>query len=159
MRRILAVFALTLLAVSSGVQAQELRLDGLAGGKLGESELAKGSHVIVFWASWSPRGRDVVDRVNTIAERWKGNARVLTVNFQEDPAAVRAFLNGKAALQAEVFMDRDGELSKKYRVNSAPWLVILEGGRMSLSEKLPTDPNPAIARVLCSEGDRACLGT
>lgn len=148
MRKTLAVLALALLALSAGAQAQELRLPGLGGGQLAEGDLAKGTHVIVFWTSWAPRGRDVVDRVNSLAERWGGRARVLTVNFQEDESAVRAFLDGKAKLDAEVFMDRKGELSKKYRVNSAPWLLILKDGRTSFSEKLPQDPDAVVAQVL-----------
>lgn len=148
MRKIFAVLALLCLALASGAQAQELRLPGLGGGQLTEGDLGKGTHVIVFWTSWAPRGRNVVDRVNSLSQRWSARARVLTVNFQEEESAVRAFLDGKAKLEAKVYLDRDGALSKKYRVNSAPWLLILKDGRTSFSEKLPNDPNPVIAQVL-----------
>jgi len=147
-RKTLVLIGLALLVFAAGVRGQELRLPGLGGGQLSESELAKGTHVIVFWTSWAPRGRDVVDRVNSLVGSWGGKARVLTVNFQEDEGAVKAFLAGKAQLQAKVFLDRDGELSKKYRVNSAPWLLILKDGRTSFSEKLPNDPDAVIAQIL-----------
>jgi len=147
-RKISLVFVLVLMLLSSGAMAQEVRLPGLGGGQLAESDLAKGTHVIVFWTSWAPRGRDVVDRVNGLVESWSGRARISTVNFQEDESAVRAFLDGKAKLEAKIFLDRDGELSKKYRVNSAPWLLILKDGRTSFSEKLPRNPDPVIAQVL-----------
>lgn len=148
MRKICLVAALAWLLLVPGTQAQELQLPGLDGGQLSESDLTKGTHVIVFWTSWAPRGRDVVDRVNSLSAQWSGRARVLTVNFQEDESAVRSFLAGKAKLDAKVFLDRDGELSKKYRVNSAPWLLILKDGRTSFSEKLPSNPDAVIAEVL-----------
>ena len=141
---ILALFV----AVPSAAQGPELSLPGLEGGTLSEAELSQCTHIIVFWVSWAPRGRDVVERVNELVDRWARRARVLTINFQEDESAVRGFLSGKANLEAEVFLDHDGELSKKYRVNSAPWLLILKDGRTSFSERLPTDPNPVIDQIL-----------
>jgi len=143
---ILAVALLSLAAATVG--AQELKLPGLDGGQLSESDLAQGTHLIVFWTSWAPRGRDVVDRVNALVKKWGGKAQVETVNFQEDEGAVRTFLEGKAKLDAKVYLDRNGELSKKHRVNSAPWLLILKDGRTSFSEKLPTDADPVIAQIL-----------
>ena len=63
---------------------------------------------------------------------------------------VRAFLSDKPALKAAVFLDEDGELSKRHHVNSAPWLLILKDGRTSFSEKLPRDPHAVVAQVLGS---------
>lgn len=146
-RNLLVALAL-LLAVPVAAQRPELSLPGLGGARLSEGELSQGTHIIVFWVSWAPRGRDVVERVNGLAERWGSRARVITVNFQEDESAVRAFLRGKPDLKAEVFLDRDGELSKKHRVNSAPWLLILKDGRTSFSERLPPDPHPVIEQIL-----------
>jgi ABC-type glycerol-3-phosphate transport system substrate-binding protein len=142
------IVAVALLGLAAVASAQELKLPGLDGGQLSESDLAQGTHVIVFWTSWAPRGRDVVDRVNSLVEKWGGKAQVQTVNFQEDESVVRTFLQGKAKLDAKVYLDRNGELSKKHRVNSAPWLLILKDGRTSFSEKLPADPDPVIAQVL-----------
>jgi hypothetical protein len=144
---LLAIVAL-LVAVPLVAQGAELSLPGLGGGRLAEAELAQGTHIIVFWVSWAPRGRDVVDRVNELVERWGAQARVITVNFQEDERAVREFLSGKSDLEAEVFLDHDGELSKKYRVNSAPWLLILKDGRTSFSERLPAAPHSVIEQIL-----------
>ena len=144
---LLAALAL-LLAVPAAAQSPELSLPGLGGSRLSEGDLAQGTHIIVFWVSWAPRGRDIVDRVNKLVERWGRRARVITVNFQEDESAVREFLRGKPTLEAEVFFDRDGELSKKHRVNSAPWLLILKDGRTSFSERLPADPHPVVEQIL-----------
>ncbi len=145
--RLFSAIALLLALPASG-QAQELELPGLGGGRLSESELSQGTHIIVFWTSWAPRGRDVVERANELEERWGSRARVSTINFQEDEGAVSAFLRDKVALRVDVFLDRDGDLSKKYRVNSAPWLLILKDGRTSFSEKLPANPDPVVAQIL-----------
>lgn len=153
MRRLCWLFAALMvlampLAGPATAQGPELRLPGLNGGELSEGELAQGTHIIVFWTSWAPRGRDIVERVNALVDRWGDRGRVVTINFQEEPAAVRDFLAGKPALKAKVFLDRDGDLSKKHRVNSAPWLLILKDGRASFSEKLPSDPDAVVAQVL-----------
>lgn len=135
--------ALCLLAWPAGVALAQgdLRLQGLGGGELAESSFQQGAHVVIFWTSWSPRGRDIVQRVNAIASGWGDRARVITVNFQEDAADVRAFLQGQERLRAPVFLDTDGALSKKYHVNSAPWLLVIKDGRTAFSEKLPQDPS------------------
>jgi hypothetical protein len=152
MRRIVALVAVAVALIVGTALAQgaELRLPGLDRGELTEGELSKGTHIVVFWTSWAPRGRDVVDRVNGLVERWGGRASVVTINFQEDESAVRAFLSDKPALKAAVFLDEDGELSKRHHVNSAPWLLILKDGRTSFSEKLPRDPHAVVAQVLGS---------
>ncbi|MGH9465150.1 MAG: TlpA family protein disulfide reductase [Thermoanaerobaculia bacterium] len=138
---------LLLLATAAALPAQqaELRLPGLSGGALTDAELARGSHIVVFWTTWSPRGRDIVARVNELVDGF--GERVVTVNFQEDAADVRSFLAGKN-LRAPVYLDSTGALSKKYRVNSAPWLVLLQDGRLAYSESLPAEAAAVIRRAL-----------
>jgi len=152
MRRVIPLsIALTLtlaLVIPASGEAQQLRLPALDGGEITEAELGRGTHLIVFWTTWAPRGRDVVDRVNTLVESWGGQASVHTVNFQEDEAAVRGFLRGQAALKAKVYLDGNGDFSKKHRVNGAPWLLILKDGRTSFSEKLPDSPDAVISQIL-----------
>lgn len=146
MTRRLAPWLLLLVATAAILPAQaELRLSGLGGGELSEAELSRGSHIVVFWTTWSPRGRDIAERVNALVDGF-GN-RVVTVNFQEDAAAVRSFLAGKS-LRAPVYLDTSGALSKKYRVNSAPWLLLLQDGRVVYSENLPADAEAVIRRTL-----------
>lgn len=146
MTKRLALWLLLLVATAAVLPAQgELRLSGLSGGELTDAELERGSHIVVFWTTWSPRGRDIVERVNGLVDGF-GN-RVVTVNFQEDAADVRSFLAGKN-LRASVYLDTSGALSKKYHVNSAPWLVLLEDGRVVYSENLPADADAVIRRTL-----------
>jgi thiol-disulfide isomerase/thioredoxin len=127
--------------------AEDFVLQGLRGGRLVESDLAQGTTIFVVWASWSPKSRGVVERVNAISNRWGGKARVATVNFQENRQAVEQFLAGKG-LSAEVFLDESGAFSKKYSVATLPGLLVVKDGKIVYRGKLPDDPDPVIANLL-----------
>lgn len=127
--------------------AQDFRLQGLRGERLGETDLAQGTTIVVVWASWSPRSRDIVERVNPIAQRWGGRARVVTVTYQEERPAVEGFLAGKS-LGTTVFLDPDGAFSKKYAVTTLPGLVIIRDGQVVYRGRLPEDPDRVIADFL-----------
>jgi len=127
--------------------APGLHLRGLKGEQLADADLSRGATIIVVWASWSPRSRDIVDRVNPLAERWGGQARVLTVNFQEDAPAVQDFLAGKN-LAPPVFLDSDGAFSKRYAIATLPGLLVLKDGKAVYRGKLPDDPDRVITEAL-----------
>lgn len=143
----LAVALLGLVASVLPVGAQDLQLAGLRGEQLREADLAQGSTIVVVWASWSPRGRDIVERVNAIAQRWGGQARVITVNFQEDRGAVEQFLAGKN-LAVPVFLDTDGAFAKKNAVTNLPGLLIVRDGAVAFRGKLPEDVDTTIGNSL-----------
>ena len=146
MKPLLAVLALALLLAGSAA-AQDVRLSCLRGETLSEADLAKGVTILVVWASWSPRSRDIVERVTPIAARWSGQARVLTVNFQEDRSAVDGFLAGKN-LPVPVCLDADGSFSKKYNVATLPGLLVVKDGQVAYRGKLPENPDSVIAGLL-----------
>ncbi len=128
-------------------QGRGYTLEGLSGGQLQQGDLDQGAVIVVVWASWSPRGRDIVPRVDAIASRWGGQARVIMVNFQEDAATVEGFLRGQRP-KAPIYLDRDGAFSKKYSVTHLPGLLILKDGVTAFSGKLPSDPDSLIAQSL-----------
>ena len=137
-----------LLAAPRVAPAQgDVRLPGLDGGQLTSADLGRGATVIVVWASWSPRCRDIVERANALAARWGSRARVVTVDFQEEPAAVRAFLAGKK-LAVPVYLDRDGDFSKAHAVTTLPGLVVFRDGAARYEGKLPADPDATIGNAL-----------
>lgn len=146
MRPLLAALALALL-LSGSAAAQDVRLSCLRGESLSEADLAKGVTIVVVWASWSPRSRDIVERVNPLAAQWSSRARVLTVNFQEDRSAVDGFLAGKS-LSVPVCLDTDGSFSKKYNVATLPGLLVVKDGQVVYRGKLPDNPDPVIAGLL-----------
>jgi thiol-disulfide isomerase/thioredoxin len=134
--------------VATPVVAQDgWRLPGLDGGALTEADVASGATVLVVWAGWSPRCRDIVERINDIAARWGGKARVASVNFQETPEEARSFLAGKG-LRAPVYLDREGSFAKRHRVSTLPGLVIFRNGEVAYAGKLPDDPASTIDDAL-----------
>jgi len=124
-----------------------LRLAGLEGGALTSSDLERGTHVLVVWASWSPRCRDIVGRVNALAGRWSSGARVATIDFQEDPETVSRFLRGQG-LRVPVYLDRDGEASKSLAVTALPGLVVSRDGEILYQGRLPADPDALLEDLL-----------
>lgn len=143
---LVALGALVLFAVLPA-SAQEIRLRGLQGGELTESDVLSQDTIIVVWASWSPRCRDIVSRANGIAGRWGSSARVITLNYQEDRAAVESFLAGQN-LRVPVYLDSDGEFSKKYSSPNLPVLLVFKGGKAVYKAALPDDPDAAISGAL-----------
>lgn len=127
--------------------AQDVSLSCLGGARLSEGDLSRGTTIVVVWASWSPRSRDIVERVNPLAGRWGSRARVLTVNFQEDQRAVEAFLRGRD-LGAPICMDPEGAFSRKYNVATLPGLLIVKDGQVAYRGKLPDDADRVIADLL-----------
>ena len=149
-RWLAAALALLLLGaalVPAPASAQGVRLPGLQGGQLTDGDLAQGATVVVVWASWSPRGKDIVDRVNAIQSRWGSRARVVTVNFQEDRGTVEGFLAGKG-LAVPVYLDADGAFSKKHAVTNLPGLLVVRDGNVAYRGKLPADPASILNETL-----------
>jgi hypothetical protein len=142
---VLALVLLAGLARASG--AQEISLSCLGGEHLNEGDMSRGANIVVVWAAWSPRSRDVVQRVNALASRWKGSARVTTVNFQDERQAVEGFLAGKS-FGAPVCLDPDGLFAHKYNVANLPGLLVVKNGEVLYRGKLPDDAERVIAEFL-----------
>lgn len=147
-RAFLALGVLLLLAGSAAVRAQGgWRLSGIGGESLSESDVGQGATVVVVWASWSPKSRDIVARVNQISDRWSGKARVVTVSFQEEKAAVAGFVAGKG-LRSPVFLDADGAFSRKFSIATLPGLLVIKDGQAVYRGKLPEDPDAVIGELV-----------
>jgi thiol-disulfide isomerase/thioredoxin len=144
----LLLAALPLLVAGGASRADEAwRLPGLEGGSLGAADVAGGATVMVLFAGWSPHCREIVARSNALVQRWSDRARVVLVDFQEEPAEVSAFLAGKGA-RARVFLDADGTFAKRHRVTTLPGLVVYRDGAVVFQGRLPDDPDAELARLL-----------
>jgi thiol-disulfide isomerase/thioredoxin len=141
------VCALLAVAGRADAAAGDVRLPGLGGGQLTSADLDQGVTLVVVWASWSPRCRDIVERVDALASGWSARARVVTVDFQEEPADVERFLAGKS-MRAPVYLDRDGEFSKAHAVATLPGLIVFRDGEARYQGKLPADPDSVISDAL-----------
>jgi thiol-disulfide isomerase/thioredoxin len=138
---------MVLAATAQAQQSPDFQLQGLRGERLGGAELAQGTTILVFWTSWSPHSRDIVARVNPLAEHWGAQARVITVNFMEERPAVDGFLSGKG-FTVPVFLDPDGAFARKYAVATLPGLLIVRDGQPVYKGRLPDDPDRVIADYL-----------
>jgi thiol-disulfide isomerase/thioredoxin len=147
-RTLPAILLLGALAVvSAPAAAQPVSLQGLGGPALTNQELSQGNAVLVIWASWSPRCRDVVDRVNGLQGKWSGKAHVYSVNFNEDRSAAEGFLSGKKSA-VPVVLDADGEFSKKNAITFLPGLIVYQGGKVIYAGRLPDNPDDLLAKLL-----------
>lgn len=143
-RRLLAVALLLAVTLGGALAAQaSWELPGLAGGSLSANDVASGTTVMVVFAGWSPHCADIVQRTNALAGRLGGRARVVMVDFQEDPAEVSAFLEGKGA-RAPVYLDADGAFSKQHRVVTLPGMVVYRDGEVTFQGRMPQDPESAV---------------
>lgn len=148
--KVMAAVGLVLLLVPVAGLAQgdrPFQLEGFAGGDLGPGDFDQGVVIVVVWTSWSPQCRNIDSRVETIADRWGSQARVIMVNFQEDRSEVEAFLGGENT-KVPVYLDRSGAFSKKYSVTNLPGLVIFKDGNAAFSGKLSRDPNSIISQTI-----------
>ncbi|KAB2965582.1 MAG: TlpA family protein disulfide reductase [Thermoanaerobaculia bacterium] len=139
--------AAALLLASPAMPQADVRLPGLDGGQLTGADLARGPVVILVWASWSPRCRDIVARANAVAAKFGGEARIVTVNFQEDVSTIREFLAGQK-LSVPVFLDRDGAFSKAHAVTALPGLIVFRDGQARYTGKLPADLDATLRNLL-----------
>jgi thiol-disulfide isomerase/thioredoxin len=132
--------------VAGPASSQEgLSLPGLSGDRLSERDL-QGDVIIVFFASWSPRCRDIVPRINQIERNWESKARVLAVDFQESAEEVRSFLQGQD-VKFEVYLDQDGGFSKKNSITYLPSLLVLDDGTTAFRGKLPASPDSLLRQI------------
>src|SRR5262249_2048569 len=139
MPALVAALALVAGGVGARLSAQaDWRLVGLDGGALTPADVAHGAHVLVVWAGWSPRCKDVVERSNAIVGTYGGRAKVSLVDFQEEAADVKSFLGGKGA-RAAVYLDSDGSFSKQHHVASLPGLVVYKDGAVAFAGRLGDD--------------------
>jgi thiol-disulfide isomerase/thioredoxin len=127
--------------------AQGGALPGLHGGQLSAADLAQGTQIVVVWASWSPRCRDISPRVNQLAQKFSGQARVITVDFQEEAPAVEEFLL-QNPLEAPVYLDRDGEFSKGHAITALPGLIVVRKGEVLFQGRLAAEAEAQIRELL-----------
>jgi thiol-disulfide isomerase/thioredoxin len=146
-----AAFGLLLSLVAAGAAPAGAQpggsLPGLGGGQLSSADLAQGTHIIVVWASWSPRCRDISPRVNDLVQKLSGKGRVVTVNFQEEAAAIGEFVR-QNPLNAPVFLDRDGEFSKGHAVTALPGLIVVRKGEVLFQGRLAAEAEEQIQGLL-----------
>ena len=148
-QRITAAICLVAMLATVSPAAAQWMLPRLGGGvPLGPAAIDTGLVIVVVWTTWSPRGRNIVQRLNRIESEWGDRARVVSVVFQESPAAIERFLEGKK-LAVPVFLDSgNAEFSKRHNVTQVPRLLVFKDGVTAVNVNLTEDPNPLISGAL-----------
>ena len=143
-RFVAAICLIGLLAAVSPVAAQ-WNLPRLGGGApLEPAAISTGLVIVVVWTTWSPRGGDIVDRLNGIEAEWGARARVVSVVFQESPQAIERFLAGRS-LRVPVYLDSgNAEFSKRHNVTQVPRLLVFKDGSTAVNVNLGRDPSALI---------------
>lgn len=144
----LAALGVLTLGLGASLSAQDgLRLRSLQGETLSDADLARGTTIVVVWASWSPRCRDLAQRMPALTAAVAGRGRVITVNFEEQADAVRAFL-GAGGLGAPVYLDTDGAFARRYAISTLPGLLVLKNGDVAHRGRLPESPAGVLSDLL-----------
>jgi thiol-disulfide isomerase/thioredoxin len=125
-------------------------LEALEGAALTPAEWKRRDTIAIFWASWSPRCREIVPRVQALEARWGQQAWVITVNFQEDPATIRNFL-GVESSPPPVYLDTAGTFARRHGVTTLPTLVLFRGGEAIYQDRLRADTDRRLARFFPAE--------
>lgn len=136
-----------LLSVVPAVPAAAGSLEGLRSGSLSDSDLAQGTTIVVVWASWSPKCRDIAQRLNALERKWGGRGRVLSVNYQEKRADVEKFVQD-SGLSVPVFLDPDADFSRKNSITTLPGLLVVRDGKPAYRGRFPDDPDKLLGEVL-----------
>jgi thiol-disulfide isomerase/thioredoxin len=136
-RRSLAV-GWVLAAAALAASAQDgVRLPGLRGDGLSDADLQRGTTVVVVWASWSPKCRDVPAQLEAL-DRDAGGARVVSVSYQEDEAAAAAFVRDRG-LKGPVYLDRDGAFARRHGLATLPAFVVFRDGAVIARGRMDAD--------------------
>ena len=148
-QRIVAALSVMALLASVGPAAAQWSLPRLGGGEpLDQAAVSTGPVIVVVWTTWSPRGRNIVERLGRIQSDWGDRARVVSVVFQESPEAIERFLEGKE-LTVPVYLDSgNAEFSKRHNVTQVPRLLVFKDGVIAVNVNLTNDPNPLISGAL-----------
>ncbi len=125
-------------------------LEAMEGAALTPADLNRRDTIAIFWATWSPRCQGIVSRAKALEARWGQQARVITVNFQEDPATIRRFL-GAESQSPPVYLDTAGTFARRHGVTTLPALVIFRGGEAIYQDRLRADADRLLERFFPAE--------
>ena len=144
-QRLTAVLCLVGLLVAVSPAAAQWSLPRLGGGTpFDPAAISTGLVIVVVWTTWSPRGGNIVERINRIQRTWGDRASVVSVVFQEKPETVERYLDGRA-LAVPVFLDSgNAEFSKRHKVVQVPRLLVFKDGVTAVNVNLTDDPDPLI---------------
>jgi peroxiredoxin len=121
----IAIFSLAV-AASEGTAAPDFALNSTVGTNYRLSEHRGEVVALVFWASWCGDCRRELERFERL-RRTYGSAGlvVLGVNLDQEPTVASA-LAGAAGIGFPVLLDSGKDVSKTYRADDLPLIVLID---------------------------------
>lgn len=142
-RALFAILALLLLSPAGAVEIAGLtHLDGTSV----KADDVPGDSLFIVFSTWSPKCRDILERVNELQEDWGDRTDIFLVNFQEDKAAVDEFVGGRS-LSVPVLLDREASFSKKHKITYLPSVLAVKDGSAAFRGRLPVDAKPILRSI------------
>lgn len=138
--------ALVAAAMALPAAAGEEALTALDGTAVEAGAFGRGTVIAVFMATWSPRCRDVVDRVAAIERRWGRRAKVVLIDFQEKAEVVASFVGDQPPVP--VYLDPEGAYAKEHAITFLPGLLVLQDGAVAFRGRLGLEPDTVLAQIL-----------
>lgn len=104
--------------------------------------------LLVFWATWCPSCQQEMPILN----RWKTkypNLKILAINVEQEDEEISNF-EQKKAIHFPVLLDRDGEVSRRYEIETLPSIILLAkgGGILYYGFTLPQNLEQLLAKEL-----------
>jgi cytochrome c biogenesis protein CcmG, thiol:disulfide interchange protein DsbE len=81
--------------------------------------------VINFWATWCPPCRAEFPELMKFSQANKNIVQFYSVNLQENNDKIVDFLN-KEGYSLPVFLDKDGQISKMFRITAIPTTIVVD---------------------------------
>ena len=144
-QRLTAVICTVALVAAATPAVAQWSLPRMGGGPpLDPAAIGTGPVIIVVWTTWSPRGGNIVERINRIERTWGDRALVASIVFQESAESIERYLRGRE-LDVPVFLDAgNAEFSKRHKVVQVPRLLVFKDGVTAVNVNLTDDPDPLI---------------
>jgi len=109
-----------------GYLAPEWALQTLDGEEVTLSGLRGQVVILNFWATWCPPCRSEMPAVEEIHQTYRDQGlAVVAINVQQSEGQIQAFVD-EMGLTFPVLPDRDGSVSKRYRVASLPTAFVID---------------------------------
>jgi thiol-disulfide isomerase/thioredoxin len=108
--------------------------------------------LVNFWASWCPHCVEEIPSMNALAQSYPpGKLRVLSINFKESPAHVRAFMK-QFSVHFPILIDRQGDVAAEWGVFAFPSSFLVDDrGRILYSVNASIDWNTPKVKALIDQ--------
>ena len=122
-----STIAAGLTAIDSGVTLQDIRLTDINGQAVDlKRDYAGKALLLTFWATWCPHCVEEIPSMNrALGQLDKERFAIVSVSYKDTEAIMNAFRK-KVPMDFPVLMDRDGQVSKAWKVYAFPSSFLID---------------------------------